>query len=774
MFSKTCRFFFLYFLTAVIVSGCSPSDIFSDASLPELKSLESISIETSDDSCPGAFFLAPGTRIYLRAVGHFNDKSSADITSVVSWDVTKKNVAVMEEHALVASETGTTRVTACLGSISAEKEVTVTDGVLTAIEISPGNAILPVGMKKKFQAVGTFSGSNGDTIQDITGEVTWKSSDTGCAEFFDTGVVSAILPGEVTLRAGMGEVKGETLLTVKDVTLTSIEITPYSITLPLGAKEEITATGILSDGTTMDISDQVTWSLSDVNRAEIFSSGGSYFLDGTGKGSATVFAAMINSLGETVTGIASVEVTEAVLMTIDLTVSESSIPLGLTGSATATGIYSNGVVRDITESASWTSSNESRAAVSSLAGSRGRISAMGAGDVTITAMSGEVTASAGIIITEEVLLSIEVTPSLLAVPRGLKQQMKATGTYSNSVRDITSLVTWSSLQPDFAAVSNSEESRGEVTALSQGPAEITASIHGVTGNTTLTVVQEELLSIEITPGNSSILPDLEKPFTATGNFTDGSRDITTSVSWTSSDSAIALVSNEQGKNGVVSARMVGTTEIYASLGEVSSCTSLTVTGSPVTEIQIMVYDATVYTGCQGKCEALALCADGSIHDVTEMSLWSLSDTSSAAISNTSGSRGIITGTKDGGSSNIQVTATFNEISGMGDVTIIGLEYLFFTSEAPYNGEDYRWLNEDEDWQYMASARYADGTENDISGKATWRANGHVGYYPDADAWCDTVTPGMVHAENETSGWSDEIIISVEFAGKSVESTLWVW
>ena len=63
------------------------------------------------------------------------------------------------------------------------------------------------------------------------------------------------------------------------------------------------------------------------------------------------------------------------------------------------------------------------------------------------------------------------------------------------------------------------------------------------GSTTITVTSATLVSIGVAPTAPTIAKGLSLSFTATGVYTDGTTsDLTTTVSWGSSDGTIASVS----------------------------------------------------------------------------------------------------------------------------------------------------------------------------------------------------------------------------------------
>ena len=68
-------------------------------------------------------------------------------------------------------------------------------------------------------------------------------------------------------------------------------------------------------------------------------------------------------------------------------------------------------------------------------------------------------------------------------------------------------------------MSNAADSEGLATAVGLGIATVSATSGGVTGDTTLTVTDATLVSIEVTPADPSIVDGTTQQFTATGVYT---------------------------------------------------------------------------------------------------------------------------------------------------------------------------------------------------------------------------------------------------------------
>lgn len=98
----------------------------------------------------------------------------------------------------------------------------------------------------------------------------------------------------------------------------------------------------------------------------------------------------------------------------------------------------------------------------------------------------------------------------------------------------------------------------------------------------LTGTGKSLSSISVTPVNPTVAAGTSEQFAATGTFTDGStEEVTTSVTWTSSNTAVASIANTSGSNGLATTWAAGSTAIKATQGTVSGSTTLVVTSATV-------------------------------------------------------------------------------------------------------------------------------------------------------------------------------------------------
>jgi hypothetical protein len=107
-----------------------------------------------------------------------------------------------------------------------------------------------------------------------------------------------------------------------------------------------------------------------------------------------------------------------------------------------------------------------------------------------------------------------------------------------------------------------------------------STTHSTSVNLTVAAVAAVLSSIAVTPANPSASVGTTVQFTATGTYSDSTtKDITSSVSWTSSRTTVATINT----SGLATTHAQGTTTITATSGSTAGTTTLTVTASAPTD-----------------------------------------------------------------------------------------------------------------------------------------------------------------------------------------------
>jgi hypothetical protein len=146
------------------------------------------------------------------------------------------------------------------------------------------------------------------------------------------------------------------------------------------------------------------------------------------------------------------------------------------------------------------------------------------------------------------LTSITVGPQNVNLQQGDTLQMTAVGNFDDgSTNTLSSGVFWSSSDATIASISSS----GFVTGASSGTATISASSGAITGTTTIVVALNNVTAITISPNSANaLLGSTTTTFTCAATVTGGPpADVTTSVSWTVTDSTGAAAANISISNG---------------------------------------------------------------------------------------------------------------------------------------------------------------------------------------------------------------------------------
>jgi hypothetical protein len=568
--------------------------------------LSQIQVSPADQS------IAKNTHATYTATGIYSDGTIKDISTECTWSVkseTDKASTVESKKGRFLGTAVTTagspvKVNAVFGSLSGDANLNITNATLSSIQISSVPSLIPGGTAQ-YIATGVFSDG---TTQDISSLVNWSSSNasnvtmdatTGIGtggNTAGTATITATLISPSTFPTVSNGGSASTTTQLKNVTIVSITVTGAS-SVGAGSSTGYLASAIYSDGTSSDITNFATWSLSSSVNAGINDSAGSKgILTGVSAGSVNVQATYAG-----ITGTKEVTITGATVTGVIVSPSSKTIAKGTTTQFTATATYSDGTTRDVTNSAVWSSSNGSVAGVNTSASTGGLSQGIAAGSSTITATTGGKSGTASLTVTNATLVSIAIGGPF-TIANGTTKQYTATGTYSDgSTQDISSLVSWTSSSTSNATISNASGTKGLATAVGTGSSTIQASLNGINSNaSTLNISSATLVSIAI-GSDASVSIGSTKQYTATGTYSDAStQDLTSLVTWRSATTSNVAISNAVSDKGLAYGLAIGTSNITASLGAVTSNTSVLTVGAAssgsTTNSVVSGYNVTVPSG----------------------------------------------------------------------------------------------------------------------------------------------------------------------------------
>ncbi len=225
-------------------------------------------------------------------------------------------------------------------------------------------------------------------------------------------------------------------------------------------------------------------------------------------------------------------------------------------------------------------------------------------------------------------------------------------------------MTWS-VSNGNASISNAAGSNGTLTAVGAGAVSVTASLNAVSASVNATVVAAVLNQITVSPANVSLPLGLGQAFVATGLYSNGTvLDITSNVTWSNGDPAVATTSNVAGQAGYTYTIATGVTTVVATLGAISGAANLTVTAPAVMSVTVSPSSSTLLIGLTRQFTATAHYTNGTTADVTNAAVWASSGLGSINIG------GLFTAGLSLGPTT--VTATYSGKSGTATITLLGL------------------------------------------------------------------------------------------------------
>ncbi|WP_318512462.1 Ig-like domain-containing protein [Photobacterium leiognathi] len=513
-----------------------------------------------------------GGQLSFAAEGIYSDGSTSLLTNKVTWYSSAVDIAQIDDKGILTGVAiGTVEVKASYEGIESNIiNVRITDAILTSMNISvkslspdASEASIYSGGQLSFVAEGIYS--DGSTSP-LTNKATWHSSAVDIAQIDDKGILTGVNTGTVEVKASYEGIESNIInVRITDAILTSMNISVKSLSpdaseasIYSGGQLSLAAEGIYSDGSISLLTNKVTWYSSAVDIAQINDKG---ILTGVAIGAVEVKA----SYEGIESNIINVSITDAILSSITISVKslspDASIYSGGQLLFAAEGIYSDGSTSPLTNKVTWYSSAIDIAQIDD----EGILTGLNTGSVEVKASYEGIESNIiNVTITDAILLSLETTPAIISVPKGVPITLKVNATLSDSsIVDVTKWVDWSH---SSAADSILESTFVEYE---EGKYQVIASLQGIHSNVVdITVTEAEVVSILITP-NTDLTVYRNDPLqlTAIGKYTDGSeQNITTTAEWHSNEPGIIAVTNK----GLANYIKDGEAPIYASVGTVRS------------------------------------------------------------------------------------------------------------------------------------------------------------------------------------------------------------
>lgn len=210
---------------------------------------------------PADPILPNGAQQQFSAVATFSNGTTQDVTSSAQWTSDTTGVATITSPGGLASavaSSGNSGISATFGGQTGSTTLTTSAATVESITITPNPAVLADGDTQQFSASAHYSDGS-DLI--VTGSAVWASNNFGVATISSgSGLAAAQGVGNTQVTATFDGVSGTAEIVVSEATLKSLAIDPPQALSAPGTKRRYRAVGTYSDGSTQDLTSQVTWS----------------------------------------------------------------------------------------------------------------------------------------------------------------------------------------------------------------------------------------------------------------------------------------------------------------------------------------------------------------------------------------------------------------------------------------------------------------------------------------------------------------------------------
>jgi uncharacterized protein YjdB len=547
----------------------------------------------------------------------------------------------------------------------------------SSISISPSTATGSLGQSAQFVAI----------VRDASGyilknqAVVWTSTDSTIAAITSSGYATAVGVGSASLVATVGSLSARAPVSVTGVPLAKIVLSPTTINGFVGQAGRVAAALYDSAGNPLS------------GRRLLWSSSNPAIVKVDTLGNATAIApgsAAINVLSAGVTASSQVNVTSAPPGTVsDLAVAsanDTSVTLTFTQVGDGLGNPANYQVRYAPAPISWGSATPvasgtcAKPPVTSV-GSALSCTVLGLssgttynfqlvsyrGTLDVNAVFGGLSnVATGVTSTPQAVpASVSVSPSSLSVPVGSTGQLAATVKDANGNVLPNSCVTWSSSNTAIATVSTG----GLVTGVAAGSANVVANCQGKTALAAVTVtalVQSPpppptpvATTIAVSPLSGAVTVGGTQQFAATVKDQNGNVMSGLTISWSSSNSAVASVN----ASGLATGVSAGSATIKAAYGTLSASASLSVAApAPVaTTISVSPASASVTVGATQQLGAVVKDQNGNAMSGLSIT-WKSANTAVATVN----SSGLVTGVAAGSTT---ITGSYGSLSASSSITV---------------------------------------------------------------------------------------------------------
>jgi len=328
---------------------------------------------------------------------------SENVTKKMTWSSTSPAVATVREGLVTGVGTGSTTITATLGTRTITIPVAI--GVMQTLTVDKKKLVLNKDESDRVKLTASYADG---TTKDVTEQAAWTTSSAAIAEV-NQGKITAVGSGSTTISAAFD---GKTVtITVEVGQAQSLSVDPRLLILNVNESAELVLTATDSSGNTKKVTADAEWSSSAIKIADV-SQGR---VTGLSSGRATITA---KYGGKSI----SVPVEVGIVTKLEADKRFVSLKSKKSAQVTLTATFSDGRQLDVTSAAEWKTSNYKAADVS-----QGLITGIAFGKSTVTARYGG--KSLSIPVDVDTLKYLKTDVVQIVMNKGEVRQVTATATY---------------------------------------------------------------------------------------------------------------------------------------------------------------------------------------------------------------------------------------------------------------------------------------------------------------------------------------------------------
>src|SRR2546422_494242 len=237
---------------------------------------------------------------------------------------------------------------------------------------------------------------------------------------------------------------------------------------------------------------------------------------------------------------------DTAVASVTISPAPASVQVGQTLQLTATPKDSAGGIL-VGRTVTWASGNPSIATVSP----SGQVTGAAPGAAPITATSEGKTSTATLTVTTVPVAAVSISPTTATVLVGQRLQLAATPKDSAGAALTGRSMTWTSSNPNVAAVTTG----GRVTAAAAGSATITATSEGKAGSAAVTVTLVPVASVAMSPATATVLVGQTVQLAATPKDSAGGTLAGRTVTWTSGNTSVATGTRSEEHTSELQSRL---------------------------------------------------------------------------------------------------------------------------------------------------------------------------------------------------------------------------